>query len=105
MPEVIRQSRWAEVIRNARCAREAADPDLWFPVSATTTAARREAEEAIATCRRCPVQTQCLELSLRHWSIGQHGIWGGLLPVERAVIRRLLVHEQAGGADPLEESA
>jgi hypothetical protein len=27
-------------------------------------------------------------LSLRHWGIGQHGIWGGLVPAERAALRR-----------------
>jgi len=34
------------------------------------------------------VRTQCLELSLRHWDIGQHGVWGGLVPADRAALRR-----------------
>ena len=45
--------------------------------------ARREAATAIATCMACPVRAQCLELSLRHWDIGQHGVWGGLIPADR----------------------
>ena len=36
------------------------------------------------------MRAQCLELSLRHWDIGQHGIWGGLVPADRARLRRLL---------------
>jgi hypothetical protein len=38
----------------------------------------------------CLVRAQCLELSLRHWEVGQHGIWGGLVPADRARLRRLL---------------
>jgi hypothetical protein len=26
-------------------------------------------------------------LSLRHWDIGQHGVWGGLVPAERGALR------------------
>ena len=105
MPEDHRRACWAELVRHARCAREAADPDLWFPVSVIPAVARREAADAIAICRGCAVRSQCLELSLRHWNIGQHGIWGGLLPVERAEIRRLLLLAQAGAAARCEESA
>lgn len=31
---------------------------------------------------------RCLALSLRHWEIGQHGAWGGLVAAERAALRR-----------------
>jgi hypothetical protein len=34
------------------------------------------------------VRDACLELSMRHWKVGQHGIWGGLVPAERAAVRR-----------------
>lgn len=104
MPEGTR-ARWAQVIRHAQCARDAADPDVWFPVSTAPAGVRREAAEAVAICRTCPVRDRCLELSLRHWDIGRHGIWGGLLPAERADIRRLLLIEQAGSPEPLGESA
>jgi hypothetical protein len=52
--------------------------------------ARREAAAAIAVCITCPVRAECLTLSLRHWDIGQHGVWGGLVPAERMALRRLL---------------
>jgi hypothetical protein len=73
----------------ARCSTAAIDPDQWFPVATTATAARAEATPALALCALCPVRPECLELSLRHWgTIGRHGIWGGLVETERAVARR-----------------
>jgi hypothetical protein len=51
-------------------------------------AARREAAGAIAICTACPVRGACLELSPRHWTIGQHGVWGGLVAADRAALRR-----------------
>jgi WhiB family transcriptional regulator, redox-sensing transcriptional regulator len=78
----------AEVSRKARCADGTLDPDEWFPVSTEAEAARREAAGAIAICRACPVRGACLELALRHWAIGQHGVWGGLVAAERAALRR-----------------
>jgi hypothetical protein len=77
----------AEISRKARCADGALDPDEWFPVSTEAEAARREAAGAIAICTACPVRGACLELSLRHWAIGQHGVWGGLVAAERAALR------------------
>jgi hypothetical protein len=81
---------WARVTRQARCADSGLDPDEWFPVSAEPAIARREAAAAIAVCTTCPVRAQCLALSLRRWDIGRHGIWGGLVPADRARLRRLL---------------
>ena len=78
----------AEVTRKARCAEGTLDPDEWFPVSTEADAARREAAAAIAICRACPVRGACLELALRHWTIGQHGVWGGLVAAERGVLHR-----------------
>jgi hypothetical protein len=78
----------AEVTSGARCADGMLDPDEWFPVSTDAEAARREAAGAIAVCGACPVRDACLELSVRHWRIGQHGVWGGLVPAERAAVRR-----------------
>jgi hypothetical protein len=78
----------AEVSRKARCADGTVDPDEWFPVSTDAEAARREAADAIAICTACPVRGMCLELSLRHWTIGQHGVWGGLVAADRAALRR-----------------
>jgi hypothetical protein len=33
------------------------------------------------------VRGHCLTLSLRHWDIGQHGVWGGLVAADRARLR------------------
>jgi hypothetical protein len=79
---------WEGVTRKARCADAALDPDEWFPVSAHQEIARREAARAIGVCMACPVRAECLELSLRHWGVGQYGVWGGLVAAERAALRR-----------------
>ena len=82
------QALWARVIRHARCAEGSLDPDQWFPVSTEAGKARHEAVAAIAICTACGVRAECLALSLRHWDIGQHGVWGGLVAAERAALRR-----------------
>lgn len=84
------QAQWVRVIRDARCADGSHDPEQWFPISAEIGKARQEAANAIAVCATCPVRAQCLALSLRHWDIGQHGVWGGLVAAERAALRRLV---------------
>jgi hypothetical protein len=81
---------WVLVIRHARCADDGTDPDQWFPLSADPGRARQEAAAAIAICTACPVRSHCLTLSLRHWDIGQHGVWGGLVAADRARLRRRL---------------
>jgi WhiB family transcriptional regulator, redox-sensing transcriptional regulator len=81
------QALWARVLRHARCADGTQDPEQWFPVSVQIEKARQEAAAAIAVCASCPVRAPCLALSLRHWDIGQHGIWGGLVAAERAALR------------------
>jgi Transcription factor WhiB len=82
------QISWARVASYARCADGDLDPDQWFPVSADADSARQEAAAAIAICTSCLVRGQCLALSLRHWDIGQHGVWGGLVAAERTALRR-----------------
>ena len=52
--------------------------------------ASHEAAAAIAVCATCLVRVQYLALSLRHWDVGQHGIWGGLVSAACARLRRLL---------------
>src|ERR1700719_4906530 len=78
----------AGVAGQARCADSGLDPDQWYPVSTEPARARHEAAAAIAVCAGCPVRAQCLELSLRHWDIGQYGVWGGLVAPDRAHLRR-----------------
>jgi WhiB family redox-sensing transcriptional regulator len=79
---------WARVAGQARSAGSGLDPDQWYPVSTESAQACHEAAAAIAVCAGCPVRAQCLELSLRHWDIGQHGVWGGLVATDRADLRR-----------------
>jgi hypothetical protein len=80
---------WNRVISHARCADDIQDPEQWFPVNAEIEKARKEAAATIAVCTGCPVRAQCLALSLRHWDIGQHGVWGGLVAGERAALRQI----------------
>jgi hypothetical protein len=79
---------WMRVIRHARCAGSGLDPDQWFPISVEMDKARQEAAAAITVCTTCLVRAECLALSLRHWDIGQHGVWGGLVAAERAALPR-----------------
>ncbi len=78
---------WSWVIRHALCWYVSLDPDQWFPASADAESTRHEAAAAIAICHGCPVRAQCLAVSLRDWDISQHGVWGGLVPAERATLR------------------
>lgn len=64
------------------------DPDLFFPVG-TTGPAERQAEEAKAVCRRCPVTSACLS-----WALGtgqDAGVWGGTTEDERRLSPRIRV--------------
>jgi hypothetical protein len=79
---------YVRVIRHARCAVSGLDPDQWFPVSVEMDKARQDAAAAITVCTTCLVRAECLALSLRHWDIGQHGVWGGLVAAERAALPR-----------------
>jgi Transcription factor WhiB len=90
----------AQVTRYARCADSGLDPDQWFPVSADPARARQEAAAAIAVCTSCLVQDECLVLSLQHWDVGQHGVWGGLVAADRARLRRGLPGGPTGRRGP-----
>lgn len=79
---------WLDVTMQAACSSGRVAPDEWYPISVPAATARREAAAAIAVCSACPVRAQCLELSLRNWEVGQHGVWGGMVPSERAELRR-----------------
>ena len=57
------------------------DPELFFPID-------DESPKAIAVCRRCPVQADCLIFALR--TNQRNGIWGGKTERERASLRRLI---------------
>ncbi len=53
----------------------------WFPAKGPLTARNLD---AILTCRRCPVQTHCLQHALDHAEVG---IWGGLTDEQRQAMR------------------
>ncbi len=68
-----------------------ADPDLFFPLSATGAAAA-QAERACQICAGCQVLTPCLEFALKHAEVD--GIWGGTTQQER-------LHARVGAAPRL----
>ena len=94
------RSSWSWVIRHALCRYVSLDPDQWFPASAEAEPARHEAAAAIAICHGCPARAPCLAMALRHWDIGQHGVWGGLVSAERVRLRNRIGADstQAGSA-------
>jgi Transcription factor WhiB len=94
-PALAGSRAWARVIRQAHCAESSLDADVWFPVSPAAQQARQEAAAAIAICKDCPVRSQCLALSLQHWDVGQHGVWGGMVAAERASLRRQMLAHRA----------
>jgi WhiB family redox-sensing transcriptional regulator len=57
-----------------------ADPELFFPVSASRLSPEQVAE-AKTFCGRCPVRSECLDFAYQTHSV--HGIWGGLTEEER----------------------
>ena len=62
-----------------------ADPDLFFPVSATGPAAAQIAR-AKAICAGCGVRRECLEFALTREQ--NYGIWGGTTADDRQRDRR-----------------
>lgn len=78
---------WQLVDEQGACSTSGLSPDDWYPLSASAEAATREAADAIAVCSACPVRKECLELSLRNWTVGQHGVWGGTVPADRERLR------------------
>ena len=62
-----------------------ADPDLFFPISATGLAERQIAQAKII-CAGCGVRRECLDFALSHDQV--YGIWGGTTPEDRQRDRR-----------------
>src|ERR1700760_4142776 len=92
---------WQIVIARAACSGSGLSPDDWYPGSAAPPAAARPgAAPALSVCARCPVRTECLELSLRNWRVGQHGVWGGTVPPERQELRSAPGAQLARGLGP-----
>src|ERR1700720_3359680 len=62
-----------------------ADPDLFFPISATGPAAGQIAQ-AKTICASCGVRQECLEFALTREQ--NYGIWGGTTAEDRQRSRR-----------------
>jgi WhiB family redox-sensing transcriptional regulator len=79
---------WQRDDWRSRGACLAADPDLFFPISATGSSAAQVAE-AKAICASCPVLSDCLGFALAQRDM--QGIWGGTTDSERKQLRRDMV--------------
>ncbi len=73
--------------RAGACSTSGLSPDAWYPATGPAETAKRQTAAALAVCGACPVRQECLELSLRNWTLGQHGVWGGTVPAERERLR------------------
>lgn len=62
-----------------------ADPDLFFPISASEAGAD-QVRRAISICDRCGVEAECLRYALAHRI--KHGIWGGRTEQQRESLIR-----------------
>jgi WhiB family redox-sensing transcriptional regulator len=62
---------------------QSADPELFFPVSATG-AGLAAVRRAKAICAQCAIREQCLDYAID--SRQYHGIWGGTTEDERSAI-------------------
>jgi len=78
---------WLLVAEQGACSSSGLSPDAWYPAGGPAEAAQRQAAAALAVCGGCRVRQECLELSLRDWTVGQHGVWGGTVPAERERLR------------------
>lgn len=66
------------------------DPDAWFPDEDLPKAAYYT--NAKTACMACPVRLMCLDYAMTNNE--QHGLWGGLTPPERLLIRRKKLKEK-----------
>lgn len=74
--EPLPERRWA---RRAACLGH--NPDLWFLDDQAGSY-----REARTICQSCPVRQQCLDWALETHT--DHGMWGGLNPLQRKTLRR-----------------
>ena len=92
----MKQGLTAEGGWRSAAACRSADPDLFFPISASGRALEQVAE-AKAICARCPVRRQCLAFALR--TRQAYGIWGGRTEEERAAARHRLITAKPAAAE------
>ena len=63
----------------AACANR--DPEMWSDKQALHSGLTVRGREAVAVCDRCVHETECLQWALDNEE--QHGILGGLTPIQR----------------------
>ena len=73
---------------------QAADPDLFFPISATGPAEQQIARAKVI-CAECGVRKECLDFAMSHDQV--YGIWGGTTPEDRQRARRRMRRAAAAG--------
>ena len=78
IPKILRISRKGHWVDQAACS--GMNGDLWFLDDKTGSYG-----EARAVCRTCPVRPDCLTYALENKI--NHGMWGGLNPVQRRQLR------------------
>jgi WhiB family transcriptional regulator, redox-sensing transcriptional regulator len=87
MSYIRQQAGWQS---SGACA--AADPELFFPLSAKA-AWTPQVAQAKEICAGCPVRPECLDFALVHRDV--QGIWGGTTEQERKARRRVLTRGRA----------
>jgi WhiB family transcriptional regulator, redox-sensing transcriptional regulator len=83
---------WRRREWRTRSACLSADPDLFFPISATAAAAP-QITRAKTICAGCPVRSACLGFAMAHRDL--QGIWGGTTDEERRKTRRSKARSEA----------
>jgi WhiB family transcriptional regulator, redox-sensing transcriptional regulator len=86
LAQLIAGEHWRTI---AAC--RSADPDLFFPVSASANNLQQVAD-AKAICACCLVRRECLDFALRTRQL--HGIWAGMTEEERYPLMK--AEHQAG---------
>ncbi|MGH8919380.1 MAG: WhiB family transcriptional regulator [Actinomycetes bacterium] len=79
--ELLAQPRPGPWVAQGRCRRTQVDPGLFQPVGDEDSIGyRRQARQAKAVCRHCPVLAQCRAWALAH---DETGVWGATTPEQR----------------------
>ena len=72
------------------------DPETFFPHPSD----RDGEDEAVAVCRRCPVEADCLDEAMDaetyRSTSDRHGIWGGKTPQQRYAMHRSQTRKSKG---------
>jgi len=79
-----------------RAACRDSDPELFFPVGASSGPAQVQIAQAKSVCASCPVRRSCLDWAMA--SGNEVGIWGGLDEQERRALKRRWARAQRIGS-------